>query len=392
MDHMQSYIYEVNRAYDLISKENIELFINILDESRLNGSQVFIMGNGGSASTASHFVCDLAKNTRRPNWPLFRVIGLTDNMAIFSAYANDEGYENVFSEQLANLIQPNDVVVGISASGNSPNVLKAIEFANNAGAKTVGLSGYAGGKLGQMVHLHINVPSDQITVVEDLHLMLEHIITRRLTELTTLAIAIEETAGQMLMDNGNKDLVRNLFGKPVVTRGQMSVERAQSSMQMFYKISQEFADKLDLHNLLKRILKLTLESIGAESGSIAVMDEKGEIIDGAVAHSGQFQTSSFDDMAAVMQSGLAGWVIENRRPALVNNTKEDPRWLRRDWEDAHTSSRSAISVPLMTHDRVVGVVTLSHPEPGKFTMEDLAMLTAITITISYSNKGLQEQQ
>ena len=95
----------------------------------MNYRQVFILGNGGSASTAEHFVCDLAKNTKKDGWPHFRAIGLTDNMAVFSAYANDEGYENVFVEALANLVQPGDVVLGISTSGNSPNVINAIEFA-----------------------------------------------------------------------------------------------------------------------------------------------------------------------------------------------------------------------------------------------------------------------
>jgi D-sedoheptulose 7-phosphate isomerase len=109
--------------------ESIARVVGILQEARVSGRQVFIMGNGGSASTATHFVCDLAKNTRRDELPHFRVIGLTDNMAMFSAYANDEGYEHVFEAQLANLIDSNDIVIGISASGNSRNVLNAMSLA-----------------------------------------------------------------------------------------------------------------------------------------------------------------------------------------------------------------------------------------------------------------------
>jgi D-sedoheptulose 7-phosphate isomerase len=114
------YIQEMHTTLDALPMEHINTVIDVLHEARLTNRQVFIMGNGGSASTASHFVCDLAKNTRKEGWSNFRVIGLTDNMAIFSAYANDEGYENVFAQQLASFVEPDDIVIGISASGNSP--------------------------------------------------------------------------------------------------------------------------------------------------------------------------------------------------------------------------------------------------------------------------------
>jgi D-sedoheptulose 7-phosphate isomerase len=134
------------------------------------------MGNGGSASTATHFVCDLAKNTRKEGWPPFRVIGLSDNMALMTAYANDEGYENVFAQQLASFIQPWDIVIGISTSGNSPNVLNAIALANQKNAITIGFTGFDGGLLGTMVDIQVHTPSDRIEQVEDIHLILEHLM------------------------------------------------------------------------------------------------------------------------------------------------------------------------------------------------------------------------
>lgn len=142
------------------------------------------MGNGGSASTATHMVCDLAKNTRQPDWPHYKVIGLADNMAIFSAYGNDDGYDNVFRLQLANLLNPGDVVVAISTSGNSPNVVRAVDLANERGATVIGMTGFGAGKLGPMVDIHLHVPSDCIEIVEDIHLMLEHMITKVLREMT----------------------------------------------------------------------------------------------------------------------------------------------------------------------------------------------------------------
>jgi D-sedoheptulose 7-phosphate isomerase len=155
------------------------------------------MGNGGSASTASHFVCDLAKNTRHEGLPHFRVIGLTDNMAIFSAYANDEGYESVFAQQLANLVQPKDVVIAISASGNSQNVLNAIEEAQKHDAFTIGFTGFDGGRLGQMVNINIHVKSNIIEHVEDIHLMLEHIIVKTIKERVQLKTNITNSIAQL---------------------------------------------------------------------------------------------------------------------------------------------------------------------------------------------------
>jgi D-sedoheptulose 7-phosphate isomerase len=182
MEKIQNYISTLQRTLDQLPRELIAEVIEILQRARLEGRQIFIMGNGGSASTASHFVCDLAKNTRREGIPHFRVIGLADNMAIFSAYANDEGYENVFSRQLANLIQPADIVIGISASGNSRNVLNAMQEAKKFNATTIGFTGFDGGRLGQMVNINIHVKSNIIEHVEDVHLILEHIIVRTLKD------------------------------------------------------------------------------------------------------------------------------------------------------------------------------------------------------------------
>ena len=182
MEYLQNYITSLQQTMDKLSQPLISEVINILQRARMQGSQIFIMGNGGSASTASHFVCDLAKNTRREGLPHFRAIGLADNMEIFSAYANDEGYENVFSQQLINLIKPGDIVIAISASGNSKNVLNAVEESRKYGAITIGFTGFDGGRLGQMVDIHIHVKSTIIEHVEDIHLMLEHMIVRTIKD------------------------------------------------------------------------------------------------------------------------------------------------------------------------------------------------------------------
>jgi GAF domain-containing protein len=178
------------------------------------------------------------------------------------------------------------------------------------------------------------------------------------------------------------ELVENLFGLPFSVTGSQTTP---NSTNLFTLISKEFADKLDLHEMLSRILNLTVNYVGAASGSIVVLDDKGEVIDGALAYAGQIQDKLSHNLSKTTQHGLAGWVIENRQPALVDDTAEDPRWLPRDGEEQTTEfSRSAICVPLITQDRVVGVLTLTRMQSKRFTMEDLSLLTTITLTLSYS--------
>jgi D-sedoheptulose 7-phosphate isomerase len=176
MNPILEYIKDLQKTLEKLPNQPIHEVIELLHNARLAGRQVFIMGNGGSASTASHFACDLGKNTRSEDLPHFRVLALTDNMSLFSAYANDEGYENVFAQQLASFVQPRDVVIAISTSGNSTNVIRAIELANRVGAETVGFTGFDGGLLKPLVDWHINVESESVEQIEDLHLMLEHLI------------------------------------------------------------------------------------------------------------------------------------------------------------------------------------------------------------------------
>jgi D-sedoheptulose 7-phosphate isomerase len=145
----------------------------LLDCHRCGGT-IFALGNGGSAATASHFACDLAKGARADGLPPFRVVPLTDNVPLITAWANDTNYAQVFAEQLAALVRPDDVVVAISASGNSPNVLAAARVARAAGALVVALSGRCGGKLRALADLTIRVPSDTIEQVEDAHIAIAH--------------------------------------------------------------------------------------------------------------------------------------------------------------------------------------------------------------------------
>jgi len=183
MEQIQQYIKQLQSTLGILPLESIFDVIQLLHEARLREQQVFVMGNGGSASTASHIVCDLAKNTKIDGVPHFRIFEITDNTAVFSAYANDEGYENAFALHLANFVRPKDVVIGISTSGNSPNVLRAIELGNLEGAQTISFTGFDGGKLRSLSTMNVHIPSSWIEQVEDVHLILGHIMCTALRQL-----------------------------------------------------------------------------------------------------------------------------------------------------------------------------------------------------------------
>jgi D-sedoheptulose 7-phosphate isomerase len=140
------------------------------------GRMIYLFGNGGSAALASHFACDLGKGTANGTGKRFRVLALTDNVPLMTAWSNDSKYEDVFAEQLSNFVQRDDIAFAISGSGNSPNVLRALKLARDAGAITVGLTGYQGGKMKELCDQCMIVPSNNMQIIEDLHLCVAHAV------------------------------------------------------------------------------------------------------------------------------------------------------------------------------------------------------------------------
>ena len=176
MNHIRSYLDRVCDVLQNLPQDEISRAIDILAQARVEGRQILIMGNGGSAATASHFACDLCKGTIEPDKPRFRAIALSDNMPLFSALANDWGYDRVFVEQLDSLARPGDVAIGISASGNSENVLRAMDLARERGLTTIGFTGFDGGRLKDRVEVCLLVECEVMEQVEDVHLVLGHLI------------------------------------------------------------------------------------------------------------------------------------------------------------------------------------------------------------------------
>jgi D-sedoheptulose 7-phosphate isomerase len=182
MSYPEQYKVALLEAIDCIDTQRVNQAIEWFHEARGGSKNIFVCGNGGSASTASHFTCDMVKGASHNRNSRFRIMALTDSLATLTAYSNDAGYETVFVEQLKNFAGSGDLVMCISGSGNSPNVLRAMEYANSAGCKTIALTGRDGGKLGPMAQLNIQVPVPHMGRIEDAHMIVCHMIAYHFME------------------------------------------------------------------------------------------------------------------------------------------------------------------------------------------------------------------
>ena len=180
---IREYLDRTREACGLIEPREVQALIDLLMDARKNGRGIFVIGNGGSAATASHFAVDLGKGTLRgtEDRPRFRVNSLTDNLPYVTAWTNDFDYDLVFEQQLRNLGKSGDVVIGISASGNSPNVVRAMEYARSAGMVTAAMTGFSGGKLKDLADHSVHVPVDDYGMAENMHMIIVHVIITQTT-------------------------------------------------------------------------------------------------------------------------------------------------------------------------------------------------------------------
>lgn len=176
MTYPENYKNDLIATLNTIPIEKVNTAIEWFREARAAGKRIFVCGNGGSASSASHFTCDVVKGASYNRPIRFRIQALTDQMPAITAYANDVSYDVVFVEQLKNFAEAGDIVMAISGSGNSPNVVKAIEYGNSIGCRTIALTGRNGGKLGPLAQLEIRVPEQHMGRIEDAHMIICHII------------------------------------------------------------------------------------------------------------------------------------------------------------------------------------------------------------------------
>ena len=174
----QSYFTCLSQTVAHLPFETIDRVSELLLDAYRNSRTIYVFGNGGSAALASHFACDLGKGTINSSKKRFRVLALTDNVPLMTAWANDSKYEDIFAEQLANFVREDDIAFAISGSGNSQNVLNALKLARHARATTIGLAGYNGGRMKELCDVCMMVPCDNMQIIEDLHLSIAHAIFR----------------------------------------------------------------------------------------------------------------------------------------------------------------------------------------------------------------------
>ena len=173
-----AYLKYLASCFSSLDHEALARFVNLLWAAREAGNAVFFIGNGGSAATASHFANDISIGTRTGDEKPFRAISLTDNIAVMTALANDEGYDRMFVDQLKVQMRDGDSLVAISASGNSPNVIAAVEYAQSRSATIVGLTGFDGGRLKELsdISLHVQTAKGEYGPVEDIHMIFDHLV------------------------------------------------------------------------------------------------------------------------------------------------------------------------------------------------------------------------
>lgn len=170
------YIEMEKAVLDSLNNEEINEVMNVLEDARLKGKRIFICGNGGSASTAAHLECDFNKGISYNQDIKYDIECLSDNVPMMMAIANDIGYEDIFVVPLRNKLRAGDIVIGISGSGNSENVIRAFEYANELSTDTIAFTGYSGGKLKKIAKYNIHVNIDNMQIVEDIHLILNHMM------------------------------------------------------------------------------------------------------------------------------------------------------------------------------------------------------------------------
>ena len=181
------YLTRLKYILDDIDAEVVSDIIDALELTLAHKSRIYIIGNGGSSATASHMVNDLGAGLRRRDIVNFDVVSLGDNSPVVSAIANDIGYENIFFMQMKGLINPNDIVIAISCSGDSPNIVKAVDYAKGLGCKIIGITGFDGGYLKSIsdISFHVSAPKNEYGLVEDVHMILDHIIYSYYIQRTT---------------------------------------------------------------------------------------------------------------------------------------------------------------------------------------------------------------
>lgn len=363
--------------------EGIEKAITLLHSAREQGRRLFFVGEAGNQPIASLFACDFSRNGPPGSWPVFLLNGLEQAGHDRDVQRQGLPYQHIMLEEFASLVQPGDVLIAISVDGEGSRTLQTLQLARKAHAGSIALTGFQRGRVGHEAEVNLHLPSESEEQFEDGMLILEHILYRAIREMDTGSGSV----GDIRSSSGNGGRFHVLPAKPAFAQKQDShsleaASRARNAFQILFALRKD-ADQLKTGaEMIRRVLEASIELLQADSGSLVLFDEKGNASEAALAYQGQVGIYPVSHLSDILQRGLAGWVAQNRQPALVDDTRADRRWLRRAWEDQR-ASRSAISAPLLEGERVFGVITLADSRPERFVADDLVLLAAVAIQVSF---------
>jgi phosphoheptose isomerase len=375
---IRTYITNLPLTIDPLPLESIEKAITMINSKRKQGRQIFVMGDDISSTMANLFARELGKDTLQGEIRICLVRNSRTFTEATPRVRNWNNFKEISTLELPHLIQQSDVLVGIAVDDKLPTIIAGVNLARKAKAKIILITGMIQERTIQ-ADVKVYIPGDSQEQVEEALLILLHIVSKALHEMIENDERAEykqrSPSMPLVLDaDPVNPCFTNMINRdfPFVTTS----DRAKLLMKNLRELNEpNFGDYLTEYHL-RKLLEVSLEIFGATSGSLIILNERGDVNLAAIAYERKVNLYPADHLLDTIQQGLAGWVLAECQPALIEDTKDDPRWLRRSWDES-PSSRSAMSTPILEGDRSIGVLTIVHKNPRYFRSADLDLLVAI---------------
>lgn len=379
---VRSYLTNLPFTIDPLPMETFERGINLLLHVLQGENQVFIVADENNSALAGVIIGDLASSELMKPWKVLKVsVGIPSGGSLTHLSGLNE-VKSIRKEDLSQTIGSGDVLICITTKGDDSQLIELLRQVKKAGARIMAFTGIDRGTVGSLADVNLHLAAESHGPAEDGLLIMGHLFTRTLRVITNSEGIKAPMKEENRFDKAVESGAGSLGGSSaLVVRGVNVSERASNFFMNLIAVHRE-VEKAELHeNLIRKVLAHALELFGATSGSLVLLGEGGEASHAAISYEGQVNLLPADHLLDTLQRGLAGWVFKNRQPALVTDTSQDFRWLRRGWE-YQNHSRSAISVPLSVDGEIAGILTLVHRKAGWFRESDLMLLVAIAANLS----------
>lgn len=379
---VRSYLTNLPFSLDPLPLEAFERAINLLLRARQDAKQVFIISDEHNRMLSGVIAGDLTQGDLSPGWIVFRVNPASSVNQPFTRTEDLDRIISIQSKDLPGKLRAGDVLISITTGAEEPWLLEACQMGRENGAHVIAFTGIKRGAVGSLADVNIHLVAESLGPAEDGMLIITHLFGRALRAVSNTEEYKISAEYQFRGDKPIEDRAQPFEGMEAPSFGEVAVsERASQFFEKLTALRREVMNAELDENLIRKVLTHTLEMFGACSGSLVMLGREGGASLAAIAYEGQVNLLPADHLLDTLQKGLAGWVTENRQPALVTDTQRDNRWLRRGWE-YQNHSRSAISVPLGAGGEIIGVLTLVHRRAGWFRESDLMLLVAIVANLA----------